>query len=83
MSISSWLCDLRIDGKLPLPSPVIQFVLDLALEVYYRIAPTYKELPYEWSGASGPIARRSEDLMRLHYDKPAVLFESFLDKDIK
>ena len=32
MSISSCLCDLRIDGKLPLPSPVIQFVLDLALE---------------------------------------------------
>jgi len=83
MSISSWLCDLRIDGKLPLPSPVIQFVLDLALEVCYRFAPTYDELPDEWSGASGPIARKTEDLMRVHYDKPAILFESFLDKDMK
>jgi cyclopropane-fatty-acyl-phospholipid synthase len=72
-----------LDGKLPLPGPVVQAMLNIGVEWTYRFAPTYPDLPPEWGGGSGPIAEQSEDLMKIHYDKPAVLFENFLGPSMK
>ncbi len=72
-----------LDGRLPLPGVVLQGLLKGMCEAYFRWSPSYPELPPEWSGASGPICEESEDLMRIHYDKPAVLFENFLGPTMK
>ena len=72
-----------IDRRLPVPGPVAQALLNLAVELYFHFAPTWEVLPDAWSGAVGPIAERSEDLMRIHYDQPAALFENFLGRSMK
>lgn len=78
-----WLVEQYLDGRLPMPSRVLQGLLTLGVEGYYRLSKTYPELPPEWSGADGPIAEQCTELMRTHYDQPLVLFESFLGPTMK
>jgi cyclopropane-fatty-acyl-phospholipid synthase len=79
----SWLLEQYLDGRLPMPGLMLQGLLTGLCEAYFRFAPTMKELPPELSGAVGPIAEQSEDLMQIHYDKPSVLFENFLGPTMK
>ena len=79
----AWMVESYLDGRLPLPGPVVQGMLKAGVEAYYRLSSTYPELPNEWSGGSGPIAEQSKQLMRIHYDKPLVLFENFLGPTMK
>ena len=79
----SWLIENYIDGRLPVPGWFLQGLLKVLSETHYRFAPTMEELPPEWSGGLGPIAEESDHLMRIHYDKPAVLFETFLGSSMK
>jgi len=81
--LETWLIENYLSGRLPLPEWLVQFMLDFGIEWHYRFAPTWNVLPPEWAGDHGPIAERSEDLMRIHYDKPAVLFENFLGPSMK
>jgi cyclopropane-fatty-acyl-phospholipid synthase len=82
-NLERFLIERYVEGRLPLPGPLVQAILNVVLELYYRFAPTMEVLPEPWSGAVGPIAERSDDLMRIHYDKPAVLFENFLGQSMK
>lgn len=82
-NIERSLIESYLDGRLPLPGPVVQAILNVVLELYYRFAPELEALPEDRNGATGPIAERSDDLMRFHYDKPALLFENFLGKSMK
>lgn len=78
-----WLIERYLDGTLPLPGPVIQALLKVNIEAYYRFAPTLPELPPGWTGGEGPIAEESPRLMKTHYDLPLVLFENFLGPTMK
>ena len=79
----SWLIERYLDGRLPIPGMILQGLLTGFFELNFRFAPTLEELPYQWSGGTGPIAEDSERLMRTHYDKPLVLFENFLGPTMK
>lgn len=79
----NWLIDRYLDGRLPLPGAVVQFLLNAGVEAHFLLTPAMDVLPGEWSGGQGPFAVRSEDLMRIHYDKPALLFENFLGPSMK
>ncbi|MCZ6533686.1 MAG: class I SAM-dependent methyltransferase [SAR324 cluster bacterium] len=79
----SWIIENYLDGRLPMPGLVLQGLLKGLVEANFRFAKTYDELPLEWSGAVGPIVEHSKDLMQIHYDKPAVLFENFLGPSMK
>ena len=72
-----------VDGKFPLPGPLLQAMLKIGVEATFRFTRPYPDLPPEWGGGSGPIAEQSRDLMEIHYDKPAVLFENFLGPSMK
>jgi cyclopropane-fatty-acyl-phospholipid synthase len=77
------LVEMYLNGRLPMPGPVLQGLLKVAVEGYFRFSRTYPELPPEWDGGSGPIAVQSRELMQIHYDKPLVLFENFLGPTMK
>jgi cyclopropane-fatty-acyl-phospholipid synthase len=81
--INAWLIDRYLDGRLPIPGPLVQGLLKVAVECYFRFARTYPELPPAWGGGTGPVAEQSKDLMAIHYDKPAALFENFLGPTMK
>ena len=83
MRAYAWLVEHQIAGRHPIPRPVLDALMRLMAEVHYRLPSPYSELPHEWSGASGPIAEQSEDLMRVHYDKPLIVFENFLGPTMK
>ena len=70
-------------GNLPLPGFVVQALLHIGTEMFYRLSPTFEELPPEWSGDEGPIAEQSSELMEIHYDQPLALFENFLGPTMK
>lgn len=78
-----WIIERYLDKSLPLPGPVVQFLLNTIVEAYFRLSPGMEVLPDKWSGGHGPLAERSDDLMRIHYDKPAVLFQNFLGATMK
>jgi hypothetical protein len=77
-NLQNWIIDRYVDGKLPLPGPVVQLLLNTGVEAYFRLSRGMYVLPDKWSGRHGPLAERSEDLMRIHYDKPAVPTASFI-----
>ena len=81
--VQNWIIDRYLDRKLPLPGALLQGLLNLGVEAYFRLAPAMDVLPDQWSGGQGPLAERTEDLMRIHYDKPAVLFENLLGPSMK
>jgi cyclopropane-fatty-acyl-phospholipid synthase len=83
LDLETWVIEKYLSGALPVPGAVMQGVLNAAIETYYRLAPAWDALPEPWRGDTGPIAERSEDLMRIHYDKPAMLFENFLGPSMK
>ncbi len=78
-----WLIDNYITGRVPLPGPIVEALLKVSIEGFYRFTETYPDLPEEWRGGSGPIAEQSRELMQVHYDKPLVLFENFLGPSMK
>jgi cyclopropane-fatty-acyl-phospholipid synthase len=81
--LETWLIEHYLSGQLPLPEWLVRFMLDFGIAWHYHFASTWDVLPPELAGDQGPIAERSEDLMRIHYDKPAVLFENFLGASMK
>ena len=80
---AAWLMEQHMEGRLPLPGAIVQGLLNAGVEYQYRFARTLPDLLPEWRGSDGPIADRSEDLMRVHYDKPLALFENFLGPTMK
>ncbi|HEX7927016.1 MAG TPA: class I SAM-dependent methyltransferase, partial [bacterium] len=78
-----WLIENYLEGTVPLPGPLLQALLKMSIEGYYRFSPTLPELPPAWSGGSGPIAEQSTRLMSTHYDQPLMLFENFLGPSMK
>ncbi|MBI3992363.1 MAG: class I SAM-dependent methyltransferase [Candidatus Lambdaproteobacteria bacterium] len=83
MRAYAWLIEQQLAGSSIIPRPALDALMKLMVELHYRFSPTYSELPCEWSGDSGPIAEQSEDLMRVHYDKPLIVFENFLGPTMK
>lgn len=83
VSGSAWLLEQYVEGRLPMPGPVLDALLKAGIEGFYRFSPTLRELPPEWNGASGPIAEQSKELMQVHYDQPLLLFENFLGPTMK
>ena len=77
------LVDNYIDGRVPIPGFMLQALLKVLVESYFKFAKIYDELPPEWGGGTGPIAEESEDLMRIHYDKPEIIFKNFLGPTMK
>lgn len=71
------------DGRLPIPGLVLDGILKTLVEVHYRFGVILKEMPEDWSGNVGPIAEKSDELMNIHYDRPAILFENFLGPTMK
>lgn len=81
--LQDWMIDRYLEGRMPIPGPLLQRLLNTTMEAFFRFAPVMDVLPDAWSGGHGPLAQRSDDLMRIHYDRPAVLFESFLGPSMK
>lgn len=78
-----WMIEHYLDGSLPLPGPVVEALLKVSVEGYYRFAKTYSELPKAWDGSEGPMVEESRRLMEVHYDLPLALFENFLGPTMK
>lgn len=80
---SASLLDQYIAGRLPIPGTLVQLLLQAGVEWQYRFSRTYDALPPEWSGDGGPIAEKSDVLMRIHYDQPLEVFQNFLGPTMK
>jgi len=81
--MENWLIERYLNSPLSLPGPVLQALLNAyVLGLFFRARLTGK-----WDTSEVPqtaeIAERSSDLMRLHYDMPLALFESFLGPSMK
>lgn len=83
MSAENWLIENYISGRLRLPDPVLNRVLDSAIALYYRFGRRLSRMPGKWGGATGTIVPAGNRLMEVHYDQPLVVFENFLGETLK
>lgn len=73
-----------LSGQLPLPDSALQGLLNLGVAWYYRFGKRLDAMPGEWAGDQGEITPgNGTDLLTVHYDLPAGIFEQFLGRTIK
>lgn len=73
-----------LSGRLPLPEPALQGLLDVGVECYYRFGRRLEAMPRQWAGDQGEITPGDgRDLLSVHYDLPAAIFEQFLGRTMK
>ena len=81
--METWFVEQYITGRLKIPDSVLDRILNLGTEFYYRFGRRLKQIPGEWSGANGKIVPATDRLMDIHYDQKRLIFENFLDKSMK
>jgi cyclopropane-fatty-acyl-phospholipid synthase len=83
LNLENWLVRNYLAGRLPLSDGLLDVVLSIGTDLYYRFGPRLDSVPDQWGGDVGAIIPAGERLMELHYDQPAVLFENFLGETMK
>jgi cyclopropane-fatty-acyl-phospholipid synthase len=82
--LENLLVEKYIAGRLPLPDPILQGILNVSVESYYRFGKRLEAIPRKWDGEQGGIAPDGgATLMDVHYDLPAAIFERFLGRTMK
>jgi cyclopropane-fatty-acyl-phospholipid synthase len=82
MGLDAWIVENYLNGELPVPGPVVQWMLDAYLRTYYRLEPLIGR--QGWSPAqTEEIAARSRELMETHYNMPLAVFAGFLGPSMK
>jgi cyclopropane-fatty-acyl-phospholipid synthase len=87
-SLGSRLEDLLVEnylsGRLPLPDPLLTALQNFGVECYYRFGRRLDRMPRQWAGDQGEITPGGgTELMSVHYDLPAGVFERFLGRTMK
>ncbi len=73
-----------LSGQLPLPDSALQGLLNISVEWYYRFGKRLDTMPRKWAGDQGEITPgNGTDLLTVHYDLPAGIFEQFLGRTMK
>ena len=73
-----------LSGQLPLPDSALQGLLNIGVEWYYRFGKRLDTMPRKWAGDQGEITPGTgTDLLSVHYDLPAGIFEQFLGRTMK
>ena len=73
-----------LSGRIPLPDPVLQALLNIGVESYYRFGKRLDTMPPQWAGDRGEVTPgNGAALMSVHYDLPAGIFEQFLGRSMK
>ncbi len=73
-----------LSGQLPLPDSALQGLLNIGVEWYYRFGKRLDSMPLKWAGDQGEITPdNGTDLLAVHYDLPAGIFEQFLGRTMK
>ncbi len=83
MSLESWLVDSYLSGRLRLPGPMVQTVVNVYLQWYHRLEPLIGRPTSFVPEETEEIATRSNELMEMHYNMPLAMFEGFLDSAMK
>ena len=73
-----------LSGRLPLPDVLLRGLLNVGVEWYYRFGARLDAMPEEWAGDRGDILpSNGDDLLSVHYNLPAAIFEQFLGRTMK
>lgn len=73
-----------LSGRLPLPDPLLKALQNLGVELCYRFGRRLERMPRQWAGDQGEITPGGgAELMSVHYDLPAGVFEQFLGRTMK
>ena len=84
LSLENLLVENYVAGRLPLPDAILQWFLDIAVEAYYRFGTRLDAMPPQWAGDHGDVLPgNGVDLLNVHYDLPAAIFEQFLGRTMK
>jgi cyclopropane-fatty-acyl-phospholipid synthase len=82
--LENLLVENYLSGRLPLPGPALQGLLNAGVEWYCRFGPRLASMPARWAGDQGEITPGGgKDLLSIHYDLPAEIFEQFLGRTMK
>jgi cyclopropane-fatty-acyl-phospholipid synthase len=83
LDVENWLARNYLSGRLPLSDALLDVILSVGTNLYYRFGPRLASVPDKWAGDVGEMIPAGKRLMELHYDQPAVLFENFLGETMK
>ena len=83
-TLENLLVENYLSGHLPLPDSVLQGLLNMSVEGYYRFGKRLDTVPHKWAGDQGDIMPgNGTALLSVHYDLPAEIFEQFLGRTMK
>ena len=83
MNFESWCTETYLDGRLKVPGPVVQLLLNGYMQLYHWLEPFSGRPDPGLPDDGSEIAARSHELMQAHYNMPLTMFERFLGPSMK